>query len=148
VSVAAPAPRGAMAEFAVEIVPWNCSPAQAARLLEEAGPPVLESLRSFLQPAPERRRSERLPLSRPVEVWPADGTAPPTAGEIWDVSAGGLGLWLPGPPPADELLVRVTTPADDGALIPLHVVRARPRPDGRFDVGAAFLIDEKGDGHV
>jgi serine/threonine protein kinase len=142
VSVAAPTPRGAMAEFAVEIVPWNCNPAQAARLLEEAGPPLLESLRSYLQPAPERRRSERLPLSRPVEVWAADGAAPPTVGEIWDVSAGGLGLWLPGPPPADDLLVRLTTPDGDGVLIPLHVVRARPRSDGRFDVGAAFMIDD------
>jgi hypothetical protein len=143
VCVAAPPPsRGTMAEIAVEITPCDCGPAEAARLLEEAGPELLESLRSFLQPAPERRRHERLPLARAIEVWPATCDGDALAAELRDVSEGGLGLWTPGPPPGEELLVRLTTPEDDGALIPVHVVRARPRPDGRYDVGVCFALNE------
>jgi hypothetical protein len=143
VQIDAPPPEGGgLTEVVIEILPWRCAGDAAAKLLREAGPGVLDSVRTYLQPHPERRRHERLPVRRSVQVLSADGAAEEgVVGETKDVSPGGLGLYLPCRPPAGELFVRLAG-ADGDVLVPARVVRCRPLADGRFAVGLCFLFDE------
>ena len=54
----------------IEIIPVGSMAEQAATLLAETGPKLLESVRYYLQAQPERRRQERLHYDQPVPVTP------------------------------------------------------------------------------
>jgi serine/threonine protein kinase len=121
------------------------SASRSAEVLEDSGREVLESLRSALVAVPERRRQERWSFDRSVHVRPVQGGV--AAGvtlpaRTKDVSLSGLGLYLPGPLEADEVLVRVEPP-QGGEPVDLcgRVVRTAPCRDGRLEVGV-LLSDE------
>jgi serine/threonine protein kinase len=115
----------------------------AARRLEEAGPPLLDSLRRHLQARPERRREERLPFPHTVRVTPVGedgGLGEPTEAVGLDISQGGMRLRLASAPPTEALLIELAAPGDVPVGVPARVVRSETRPDGVV-VGARFCHD-------
>jgi len=59
-----------------------------------------------------------------------------------DISLRGMGLYLPSRPPSMLLQVRLPGEAPGQELdVPACIVRALPRPGGRFEVGVRFLMD-------
>jgi hypothetical protein len=131
-----------LSEVGVVIRPFGCGRARAVKLLEEMGPALLESLRSHLQALPEQRAQERVLWNEPLRVHPvvaglrlADGID--CLGK--DISARGIGFFLPRPLAATHLYVNHPgrpQVADVAALV--KVVRGQPCPDGWYEVGALF----------
>jgi hypothetical protein len=125
------------------LTPVHCRGGRAEQALEELGPPLLVSLRDFLQAHPERRRQERWPLDCAVEVCPLEGDAVNVLpGRTKDVSLGGLGLYLSGRPPADRLLLRLDPPGGEPLTVPAVVVRSALCRDGLVEVGVRFTLEE------
>jgi len=141
-----PTKAGALAEIAVRMEPMRRGGDAAARLLEETGPLLLESLRKFCQAKPERRIQARLPFVRSVNVVPLMGdrrVGDVVVSETKDISMRGMGLYMPCRPPSMTLQIRLpgAAPAEELA-VPACIVRAIPRDDGRYEVGVRFLIEE------
>ena len=139
----------AMAEILVRIEPVRCSPDAAARLLEETGPDLLESLRGYLQALPERRNQARLPFEQTVRVLPVPRG--PNRGEAVicqakDISMRGMGLTMPCRPPSMRIRIRLSgDPPSEEVAVPACVVRARAGGEGRLPlrgVGVRFLVEE------
>jgi hypothetical protein len=125
----------------IELRPISCGRARANELLEEIGPVLLESLRNFLQAAPERRKLERLPLEQPVTLYPLVGEnelGEGVTGQTHDVSLSGMGIYLPRPPEAATVAVHLHDPAPQGVLLEGQIVRQVVCRDGRYDVGIWF----------
>ena len=145
VSVPPPAPATALTEVSVRIEPARGGGA-AAQLLEESGPQLLKSLREHLQALPDRRNQARLRLEGSVVVSPRmDGETPgeEIVAQAKDVSLRGMGLFMPVRPPSMLLDVRLPTDEPGQEMdVPACIVRAVPQPDGRYEVGVRFLVEE------
>jgi serine/threonine protein kinase len=145
--VAITLPRGyaetaALTEVFVQIRPVGCSSRKGAEALQDFGPLLLESLRHYLQPHPERRRQERLTFDQTVRVLPAFADEPcgeAILSQMLDVSTGGMKLFLPCRPPYQEVAVQVQGSSPDPLLLPARVVRVQACRDRRFEVGLSFL---------
>jgi serine/threonine protein kinase len=137
-------PTETLTEIAVTITPLDPHSEKGARLLEQTGPPVLESLRHFLQAQRERRSQERLPFEAAVQVCPVlpnlqRGT--PIDSRSRDISLHGMGLVLPQHPRTAQVAVRLAAQAGGELVsVPGRVVRAVPESDGTFDVGVCFAV--------
>jgi hypothetical protein len=135
-------PSDRRSEVGVVIRPFGCGRRQAARLLEDLGPIVLESIRTYLLAHPEQRTSERLHYSRPLRVCPVVGgieLADPIDCVSKDISAAGIGFLLPHPLATHQVYINlpnVPQLSDIGGLA--QIVRKQPRGDGWFEIGAAF----------
>ena len=146
VNVPPPTPATALTEVTVRIEPVRSAGDAAVRLLEDTGPQLLKSLRDFLQALPDRRNQARLRFEGPVVVSPlTDGRAPgeEVVAEARDISLRGMGLVMPCQPPS--MLLHVRLPADSPGHemdVPACIVRAAPQPDGRYEVGVRFLVEE------
>ena len=146
VGVPPPAPATALTEVTVRMEPVRCAGDAAARLLEDTGPQLLKSLRDYLQALPDRRNQARLRFEGPVVVSPVMGDRAPgeeVVAQARDISLRGMGLVLPCQPPS--MLLHIRLPADSPGHemdVPACVVRAAPQPDGRYEVGVRFLLDE------
>jgi serine/threonine protein kinase len=131
-------------DIAIQITPSGYGPREADQLLRDVGPPLLESLRLYLQAHPERRSEERLLWHPPLEVYPVEGDL---AGEVIrcrgkDISLHGIGLYLPQEPPTTRIVVQFPgTLLSEPADIPAKIVRVCPHKDGWHEVGALFLTD-------
>ena len=129
----------------IEITPIGTLAEEGRRLLEETGPKLLESVRSYLQVQPERRRQERLRYDQSVSVAPMleDGQAGMTM-TAWavNISSSGMRLLLPFQPPTDDLFIELAAPSapTDSVVMPAHIVRAEPCGDGMYDVGVSFRM--------
>jgi serine/threonine protein kinase len=129
----------------VRIQPRGCTAEKAARILGETGPPILESLRNYLQLHTERRSEERFPYSVPLEVQPVLPTqelGPPFVAQGKDVSSEGLSLFLPCRLPTAYLYVRFPSSGGEPVLVPTRLIRTQPCPDGRVEAGLCFAWDE------
>ena len=141
-----PSPPTALTEATVRIEPASCAGEQAARLLEETGPRLLKSLRDHLQAQPDRRNQARLRFEGSVVVAPLTddrGAAEEVIAEAKDISLRGMGLLMPRQP--TSMLMHIRLPADSPGQemdVPACIVRAVPQPDGRFEVGVRFLVEE------
>jgi hypothetical protein len=126
----------------VEVRPIHCNPDQAAHLLAEVGPPVLESVQAYLQPYPERRVHERLPYEGTVEVFPVltdGGLGEGVRCRARDVSLGGMGLLFPEEPSASELCLHVPAPSGPSPVqLPARVIHVRAAEAGGYEVGVQF----------
>ena len=130
----------------IEIAPVGTLAEQGAKLLEETGPKLLESVRSYLQVQPERRRQERLRFEQSVAVAPVlkDGRPGKTmTARAVNISTAGMRLLLPFQPPTDDLFIELAAPTapTEPVVMPAHIVRAEPCGDGMFDVGVCFRLD-------
>ena len=141
-----PTPASALTAVTVRIEPVNCAGEAAVRLLEDAGPQLLKSLRDFLQAMPDRRNQARLRLEGPVVVSPVlegPDTGDEVVAQARDISLRGMGLVMPHQP--SSMLLHIRLPADTPGQemdVPACIVRAAPQPDGRYEVGVRFLVEE------
>ena len=124
--------------------PVHCDKAESTRLLNETAPLVLDSARSYLQAAPERRGQERLIFQDRVPVVPV--FAGQSFGPILectgkDVSPRGIGLLAGGEPPSKQILVGLPgRSGEEPIFLPAEVVRMHRRTDGRCEIGARFAF--------
>jgi hypothetical protein len=107
------------------------------------GPKLLHSVRAYLRGQPEQRRRTRLVVRKRLRVCPVINGAPADAIECTtkDVSAEGIGFFLPVELPASQVYVNLPeldAIASYAALA--QVVRKQPTGDGWLEVGAAFPI--------
>jgi serine/threonine protein kinase len=141
VRLAAP-PGGRRSEVNVVIRPFGCGRKNAIQLLEEMGPRVLESLRSYLLAHPEQRSNERLLCSHPLRICPVVGgieLADPIDCFAKDVSIDGIGFYLPKSIPTPQVYVNTPGVPELAAVAGLaQVVRKKPCGDGWYEIGASF----------
>jgi hypothetical protein len=132
---------GGLTPVSVTVRPADCRAEQAAELLGEVGPVLLDSVRNYLQ-AQAMPGQERFPLGRPVRVLPSiqgrPGEAIAALGK--DISLGGMGLYLPCRPPSLEVYLELT-PAGGGQAVRVRaqVLQSEPCGDGRLEVEVGFL---------
>jgi hypothetical protein len=132
----------------VEVVlrPLGCGESLATRLLWEAAPRLLASLRTHLQACPEQRTEPRLLCEHPLQVSlvrPGLRLEAPLECPGKDISWRGVGFFLQDQPASPE--VYLTLPAETegpGLGVLARIVRVRPRGDGWYEVGAAFPRSE------
>ncbi len=113
----------------IEIAPCGSLAEESAAQLEKLGPQLLESVRSYLQVQPERRRQERLRFDQAVPVAVVLENGRPgqrmTAKAV-NISTSGMRLVLPCQPPTDDIFIELaapSSPADPVAMPATH----RPR---------------------
>jgi hypothetical protein len=132
-------------EVAVIIQPFGCNRARAVRMLTELGPVVLESIRTYLQACPEQRAQDRLVINQPVRVSPVGADlqlADPIDCVAKDISARGIGLYLPRPLASAQVYVTLPELPHVASVAGLaQVVRGQACGDGWYEVGAFFAAD-------
>jgi serine/threonine protein kinase len=131
-------------DVSVQIRAVNCAKKRAHQLVQDLGVTVLEGLRTFLLVNSEKRTQDRILWPHPVQVRPveSDGTvgAPMTC-RGKDISASGIGFYLPHELPTSHVLIELPGSATSPALrIPATLVRAHRCADGWYDVGALFRL--------
>jgi serine/threonine protein kinase len=135
-----------LTDVAIRIRARGYTAEKAVQLLANSGPPLLESLRKYLHlVSTERRSQERLPYPAAVQVFPLLTTAelgPPIAAQGKDLTTRGMGLYLPCHPMTPFVYLQITPAGHRALAIPAHVVQVRSCPDGRFEVGTCFALDE------
>jgi hypothetical protein len=125
----------------VVIKPFGCDHQQAGRLLQQLGPKLLTSVRELLHAQPDQRGGERVAVRQRLRVCPVVNGEPARAIDCFtkDISAGGIGFFLPVELAASQIYVNLPelgTIAPYSALA--QVVRKQPTPNGWFEVGAVF----------
>jgi serine/threonine protein kinase len=113
------------------------------RALQDIGPSLLATLRSYLQPTPESRTHERFPCHHPLVVRPvfADlNMGEPVEGQCKDISLAGMRLWLPQCPPGEQICIHLPSDSDKTSLTTLALVRrAGPCSEGGYELGVRFM---------
>jgi serine/threonine protein kinase len=114
----------------------------SASLLERLGPPLLESVQTCLLGSPERRVGERHLWPHPVSVaWKRPAPKKPDwlACQAKDLSAAGMGLYMPRALTTSQIQVRLCSPAlKEPAVLPANIVRIHRWDDSLFEVGLVF----------
>jgi serine/threonine protein kinase len=131
-------------DVTVEIRPFRCTKKRGAQLLEEMGLSLLEGLRTTLLVGAEKRVQDRLLWPHALQVRPvlADGSlgeAVVCRGK--DISLSGIGFYLPHELPTADVRIELPATGQTPALsVPATLVRAKPFPDGWYEVGALFRL--------
>ncbi|HEX3315956.1 MAG TPA: PilZ domain-containing protein, partial [Gemmataceae bacterium] len=131
-------------EINVHISAIRCSRKKSMELLEDMGPPIVDSLRKHLLVNSEKRTQDRVVWPYMVKVIPidADGNKElPVECRGKDISTSGIGFYLPHELQTSEVLVELPkAAAGQSVLIPAMLVRAKPCADGWYEVGALFRV--------
>ena len=133
--------RAKHAEISVVIRPFGCDREQAATLLQDMGPKILESVHAYLQDCRDQRGNERLTVSRPLRVSPVfagSEIAEPIECVTKDISKTGIGFFLPTWLPTTEVYVNMPNSELANMAALAQIVRKQPVGDGWFEVGASF----------
>ncbi len=133
------------AQVAVAVKPFGCDGERALRLLMELGPKLLQSVRTHLDGQPDQRGLERLTFREHLRVCPVvNGTSSEPLDCITkDISAGGIGFFLPVELPASQVYVSLPEVEKISAYAALaQVVRKQPAHEGWYEIGAAFPINK------
>jgi serine/threonine protein kinase len=134
-----------LTEVAVQIRAVGVPADKVAEVLGETGPPLLESLRNFLQLHTERRADARYPYTPPLQVWPLLPThelGEPFVAQGKDISARGLGVYLPCRPTTAYVYLQFHPARKAPVAVPGRIVHYHPCPDGRFETGLSFAWDD------
>jgi serine/threonine protein kinase len=109
-------------------------------LLQELGPRIFDSVRSFLQAEPDRRHEERFQLGKLLRVSPVfdNDVGEGIVAQGVDISGDGLALFLPCRPQSTELLLDLSCGNGPPLMVPARIVRSEACPDGRYRIGVAF----------
>ncbi len=133
-----------LTEIAIAIRPVDPGCIRSARLLEERGPILLDSVRHFLQAHRERRSQERLPFESAVQVCPVFPNlqrGEPIESKARDISLHGIGLSVPQHPRTIQVAVRLAPqPGREPISVPGRIVRAVPDGAGHYDLGVCFAM--------
>lgn len=114
----------------------------AARVLEEMGPQVLESLRSYLLATADQRTNPRLAYTAPLHIYPI--LPDEQFGELiqattGNISATGAGLRLARPLPSDRLYLHwYNSPTNAAHALLGRVIRCVWTEGVGYDVGVIF----------
>jgi serine/threonine protein kinase len=135
-----------LTEVVAQINPFELTRDEAAILLKEAGPKVLENLRTYLQATPERRAAERYEYCLPLKVapvYPRGEVGTPITCQGKDLSLGGIGFYTSLELPTAQVCVFLTLPPGPKEIpVPALVVRSQPcHEPGWQEVGVKFLLD-------
>jgi hypothetical protein len=146
VQIEGPARKNGTTRLTVTMLPVRCHAALLKQFQENIGPTLLTSLQSALCAAPERRQSERIPMAAPITVRHRKSGHRPTevACHGKDVSALGICFMSPTAMESREIRIQFNLPGQaEAAPVVLRgkIARCEPQPDGLFEVGAQFLID-------
>jgi hypothetical protein len=130
-------------EITVRISPLPGSGKPGAELMRCLGPKLLVSIRSVVQPAPERRAQERLDCEYPLLVHPVLPDC--LLGEeiqaiCKDVFLHGMRLWLPQEPSTAQIGVALPSTPEVAALTVLaSIERVQACAQGGYDAGVRML---------
>jgi hypothetical protein len=132
-------------EATVQLLPVRCAGAEAAALLEELGPQILQGVRAQMQgDNPDRRGHDRLKWDRPLLVTPVrdDGADDePILCRGKDISLTGIGFYVSQPLPTWQVSIQLPSPFRSELIsVPATLVRNKRREDGSYEVGALFRL--------
>jgi serine/threonine protein kinase len=126
----------------IEMQPVDCGREQRFIGLEQHGPLLLESLRSCLGAATERRVQARLPFEHGLGVFPVldeRGLGKALLCEGKDLLPNGIGLIAPTSLPTEHVYLQPLLKSEHSGLAILgRVVRSQQHSDGRCTVGLTF----------
>jgi serine/threonine protein kinase len=112
---------------------------EAEKLLQKQGARLIQSLRTYIHPAPEQRADRRHRFVKPINVWVNRGPVwEPLEGESLDISRGGMRFLLA--QPLEQDVVYIEFP-DRGPLCHLAlrgVVRREIQGEDCFEYGVSF----------
>lgn len=142
-------PGMSLTEITVEIRPSGCGSDEGKRLLEDSGPVLLASLRTYLQPYPERRAQARLQFEQTIEVCPilpgGNSLGDPMMCLSRDLSMNGMRLWVPQPVSVRQVCVQLPQVSRPGVIPALaHIRNIQEVPTGGFEIGVRFQDDPAG----
>jgi hypothetical protein len=121
----------------------GCGEQGPAKLLQEMGLPLLDSLRNHLMVKSKNRAQERFPWTQSIKVYPfypdgKKGEAIQCQGK--DITLSGIGFYLPCELYASEVLIDLASSPQTSMLVPATVVRVRRCINGCYEVGALFRL--------
>jgi serine/threonine protein kinase len=129
-------------EVIITLRPFDCNAAQAQKVKAETGPAIVEEIRTLLLSGAEKRVQDRLLWPHTIKVTPihADGQSDdPIECRGKDLSHGGIGFFLPHELETADVLIEIPNQFfPPSVTIPATLVRAKPCPDGWYEVGAIF----------
>jgi hypothetical protein len=115
-----------------------------AKIVQDLGVNLLERLRTFLLTQSEKRTQDRLLLPHTLQVCPVDAdgaVGAPITCRGKDISANGIGFYLPNELPTAQVVIYLPTSGEQKPLrVPATLVRAKRCADGWYDVGALFRL--------
>jgi serine/threonine protein kinase len=131
-------------EVSVQIRAFRCNAKRASQILQEMGPPLLDSLRTHLLVNSEKRTQDRLLWPHRLKVRPifSDGSqGDPLECAGKDISHGGIAFYLPHELDTSDVLITLPSSAHPPEIsVPATLVRATRCPDGWYEVGALFRL--------
>lgn len=142
-----PPPRNAgLTGLKVTLLPIRCNPTLLAQLHDNIGPALLSSLQTALCAAPERRQSERIPFTNIITVRHRATGQRPSEIECQGKDISGLGICFLAPIEleAKEIRIHFNLPDQPEAapvILRAKIARCEIQPNGRYEVGAKFLLD-------
>jgi hypothetical protein len=120
-----------------QITSFGPSRTQASALLQELGPLFLDSLRSSLQTGGDQRREPRQVCHQRLRIQtrlPGGDLSAPVECHAKDMSAHGIGFYVPEALKSTEIVIELPTGAAKA-----NIVRVQRRGDGWYEVGALFI---------
>jgi serine/threonine protein kinase len=134
-----------LTQVTINVRPVGCDAEEGTKILNRAGPMIVDSARSYLQATAERRSLERLKYDARIQVLPvypgeADCTPLDCIGK--DISMRGIGfLTGEADPPTRQIMVILPGKEEEGSIyLPAEIVRVDRRADGYREVGARFAF--------
>ena len=131
-----------LTDASIQLWPLGCSPSKSVEILETMGPPVLESVRTYLNANPERRAQMRLPFEQTVQVQPVFDGEPGEAllARMQDISQGGMNVRMASRPRSAQVCVLVSLSSRrEPEPVSARVMRVKALKDGNFEIGLAFV---------
>jgi serine/threonine protein kinase len=131
-----------LTQVTIQLRPVGCSEQEGKRLLDEAAPLLLDSIRSYLQVAPERRSQDRKAFCQTIRIYPVYPSRVDHAGldcRSKDISLRGIGFLLGEEPPSLRVIISLPIAGSSEPIaLPAEIVRVQRRADGQYEVGARF----------
>lgn len=136
-----------LTDVTIQVKPYGVSNLdEAEELLREAGPRIVETLRTFLQASHDRRQNERFEYNVPIKITviPSRGDrGTPIQCQGKDISLGGLAFYSPVEIKHNQIKVELVHPRQtDPVSVMTQLVRCDQHMEGGWqEIGARFIFD-------
>lgn len=148
--LARPHSRQAMlTDVTVQVRPYGISEVdEAEEMLKEAGPRIVETLRTFLQATPDRRAQERFEYNVPLKAYALSARGergPAVQCQGKDISLSGISVYTPTAITGTQLKVELVHPRQPEPVSVLaQLIRCDQHTQGGwFEIGARFVFDNQ-----